>query len=152
MCVVLLAHLRLRAVVVGVIECPCGTVFVECRIQWAVGGEGGELPVAVQSDGGSDTLQISIGRAGRVRSECCFGVSQGLECGEFSQIEATVHDETHTLLHPVHPSTEILQTSNVLKLEVIRIMVIAPAVPAGEERFASVFCSCHTEFDPFAVV
>ena len=56
MCIVFLVDFSLCAVVIGVVECPCRTVFVERGIQGAVGRECCELPISVESDGGTETL------------------------------------------------------------------------------------------------
>ncbi len=72
--------------------------------------------------------------------------SQRLQSGLFAEIKSRIHNQSHAELHTKHAKIQSFYTTYLTELEIIGIMVVAPAVTSREEGFACILCCRQTKF------
>ena len=150
--IVLLVHLRLRAVVAVRADGLDIAVVRQRSINLPPRGKHVEVQPLQQFHLRCCPLQIVRLHRGRMRADIVLTAAQRGQHPQFSQREVVVDHQSHAVAHPVAPQSQRLQPSHIPQDHVVRIEIIARFVPVGKERLPRILGPHDSRFHVITIL
>ena len=150
--IVLLVHLRLRAVVAVRADGLDIAVVRQRSINLPPRGKHVEVQPLQQLHFRCRPLQIVRLHRGRMGADIVLTAAQRGQHPQFSQREVVVDHQSHAVAHPVAPQGQRLQPSHIPQNHVVGIEIIARFVPVGKKRLPRILGPHESRFHVISIL